>query len=142
MEVIIPIEIVQLEDEHNLHPIVDAKLNGEPIRLVVDTGASHTCIDRKNVKSLIKKNPEDVTNDVVMGIGSRSMKNTILTIKEISIGDLIINDYPVVALKITHINKALKLLGLHAINGLLGSDILFKYNAIIDYKNRCLTFNI
>lgn len=135
-------EIVQLEDEHNLHPIIDAKLNGDPIRLIVDTGASHTCISRKDVKSLIKSNPENVSNDVVMGIGSKMMKNNILTIKEITIGDLVINNYPVVAIKITHINKAFKLLGLQAINGLLGSDILCKYNAIIDYKNRYLTLNI
>jgi hypothetical protein len=33
------------------------------------------------------------------------------------------------------------MMNLAPINGLLGSDILCKYEALIDYKNRCLTLN-
>lgn len=76
-----------------------------------------------------------------MGIGNKKMRNTIVTIQELQLGEVIIKDYPVVALKISHINKMLKILGLKPINGLLGSDLLYKYNAVIDYKNSCLTLN-
>lgn len=140
MEIQIPIEIIQLENEQNLHPLIEAKINGNPIRLVIDTGASHTCIDKKNVKTLLK-NKQPTSNDIVMGIGNKKMKNTMLTINELSFGDLTINNYPIVVLKLSHINKMLTLFGLSPINGLLGSDILMKYNAIIDYKNLCLTLN-
>ncbi|HON20772.1 MAG TPA: retropepsin-like aspartic protease [Bacteroidales bacterium] len=140
IETIIPIEIIELEDKHNLHPIIEAKINVNPIRLVIDTGASHTCIDKKEVKSLLK-NKNNISSDIVMGIGNKKMRNTIVTIQELQLGEVIIKDYPVVALKISHINKMLKILGLKPINGLLGSDLLYKYNAVIDYKNSCLTLN-
>ncbi len=140
METKIPIEIIQLEDENNLHPIIEAKINGKTVRLVIDTGASHTCIDKKEVKSLLK-NKDNASNDIVMGIGSKKMKNTIININEIQLGELVINNYSIVVLKISHINKILKMLNLKPINGLLGSDILYKYNAVIDYKNSCLTLN-
>lgn len=140
MKTKIPIEIIQLEDENNLHPIIEAKINGKTVRLVIDTGASHTCIDKKEVKSLLK-NKDNASNDIVMGIGSKKMKNTIININEIQLGELVINNYSIVVLKISHINKILKMLNLKPINGLLGSDILYKYNAVIDYKNSCLTLN-
>jgi len=39
MDIQIPIEFIQLEDDQNLHPIIEAKINGNFIRLVIDTGA-------------------------------------------------------------------------------------------------------
>lgn len=141
METQIPIEIVELENDENLHPVIEAKINGNPIRLVIDTGASHTCIDKKEVKKLLK-NKINVSNDIVMGVGTKSLKNTIINIKELTVGDLEIKDYNIVVIKLSHINKMMEMLGIRPVNGLLGSDILYKYQAIIDYKNCCLTLNI
>ncbi len=139
METQIPIEIIELQDDQNLHPLIEAHLNGLAIRLVIDTGASHSCLDKSLLKHLLKNKS---TSEIVMGIGNKRMTNNIVNIDELKIGDLTINNYPVVALKISHINKMLKMLDLEPINGLLGSDILYKYQAVIDYKNCLLTFNI
>lgn len=139
METQIPIEIIELQDDQNLHPLIEAHLNGLAIRLVIDTGASHSCLDKSLLKHLLKNKS---TSEIVMGIGNKRMTNNIVNIDELKIGDLTINNYPVVALKISHINKMLKILDLEPINGLLGSDILYKYQAVIDYKNCLLTFNI
>lgn len=141
METQIPIEIIELQDNQNLHPIIEAHLNGLAIRLVIDTGASHSCLDKSLLKHLLK-NKNKSTSEIVMGIGNNKMTNNIVQIDELKIGELIINNYPVVALKISHINKMLKMLDLKPINGLLGSDILYKHQAVIDYKNCLLTFNI
>lgn len=141
METKIPIEIIELENDENLHPVIEAKINGNPIRLVIDTGASHTCIDKKEVKKLLK-NKINVSNDIVMGIGTKTLKNTIINIKELTIGDLEINDYNVVVIKLSHINKMMEMLGIPPVNGLLGSDILYKHKAIINYENCCLTLKI
>ena len=32
--------------------------------------------------------------------------------------------------------------GIHTIDGMLGGDILFENNAVIDYSNLSLTFNV
>lgn len=140
MKTQIPIQIINLENEDNLHPIIDAKINDTPIRLVIDTGASHSCIDKKEVKKLLK-NKIKVSEDIVMGIGNKRLTNTIVTIKKLTIGELTIKDYNIVAINLKHINKIMVMMNLPPINGLLGSDILCKYEALIDYKNRCLTLN-
>lgn len=140
METQVPFQLIQLENEENLHPIIDAKINDTPIRLVIDTGASHSCIDKKEVKKLLK-NKTKVSEDIVMGIGNKKLTNTMVTIKELTIGELAIKDYTIVAINLKHINKMMEMMNLPPINGLLGSDILCKYEALIDYKNRCLTLN-
>lgn len=140
METQVPFQLIQLENEENLHPIIDAKINNTPIRLVIDTGASHSCIDKKEVKKLLK-NKTKVSEDIVMGIGNKKLTNTMVTIKELTIGELAIKDYTIVAINLKHINKMMEMMNLPPINGLLGSDILCKYEALIDYKNRCLTLN-
>ncbi|MDY0014994.1 MAG: retropepsin-like aspartic protease [Bacteroidales bacterium] len=140
METQVPFQLIQLENEENLHPIIDAKINNTPIRLVIDTGASHSCIDKKEVKKLLK-NKTKVSEDIVMGIGNKRLTNSIVTIKELTIGELAIKDYTIVAINLKHINKMMEMMNLPPINGLLGSDILCKYEALIDYKNRCLTLN-
>ncbi|MDD4210146.1 MAG: retropepsin-like aspartic protease [Bacteroidales bacterium] len=140
METQVPFQLIQLENEENVHPIIDARINDTPIRLVIDTGASHSCIDKKEVKKLLK-NKTKVSEDIVMGIGNKRLTNTMVTIKELTIGELAIKDYTIVAINLKHINKMMAMMDLAPINGLLGSDILCKYEALIDYKNRCLTLN-
>jgi predicted aspartyl protease len=97
METQVPFQLIQLENEENLHPIIDAKINDTPIRLVIDTGASHSCIDKKEVKKLLK-NKTKVSEDIVMGIGNKKLTNTMVTIKELTIGELAIKDYTIVAI--------------------------------------------
>ena len=140
METHIPIKIITLQDQQNLHPMIEAQLDGKNIRLVIDTGASHSCLDKGLVKHLLK-NKNKTSADIVMGIGNKKMTNNIVTISELKLGDLTIHDYPILILKLTHINKMLKTLDLLPINGLLGSDLLHKHQAIIDYKNNVLTLN-
>ena len=52
-EEIVPFQLVTLENDENVMPLVEAELNGFPIRLVVDTGASHTCLDKSAVRRCI-----------------------------------------------------------------------------------------
>jgi len=45
-------------------------------------------------------------------------------------------DYEAVLLDLSHVNKSYEQIGLKQIEGVLGSDILLKYNAIIDYPKK------
>ena len=134
----IPFEIVELDEQQNVHPIVEAYIGNQVVRLVIDTGASHSCLSKKSVKHLIGKT--NIKADVVLGIGRGLFRNRFVSVPIFRIGDLEICDYPFLSIQINHINKMLLSLGLKPIDGLLGSDILFAYKAVIDYTERKITF--
>ena len=134
----IPFEIVELDGCQNVHPIVEAYIENQLLRLVIDTGASHSCLSKKAVKHLIGKT--DIKADAVVGIGRRLFNNKFARVPIFRIGDLEIRDYSFLSLQINHINKMLSSLGLGTIDGLLGSDILYTYKAVIDYNAKKITF--
>ncbi|HVA98908.1 MAG TPA: clan AA aspartic protease, partial [Bacteroidia bacterium] len=53
---------------------------------------------------------------------------------KIIFGDLEIKKQPVLLLDLSHVNTSYESIGLKPIDGVLGSDLLLKYDAIIDYK--------
>jgi hypothetical protein len=140
MAIEIPFEVIYLNDENNIHIVVNALLNGISARLVVDTGASHSCLCKKTFKTVCKK-AHFIKADAVVGIGKSKLNNQLMQVPHFELGGLLLEDYPFLMLPLSHINKMLQILDIQPIHGLLGSDILFKYNAIIDYKERKVIFN-
>ena len=136
----VPFEIRELDNEQNMQPVVIAHIDELPVRLVIDTGASRSCLSKKLVKQFI--NSKEIKADVVMGIGQRKLNNKLVEIPSFRIGELQINNYLFLSLQISHINKMLVSLGIEPIDGLLGSDILFAYKAVIDYSSGKLVFQI
>ena len=41
-------------------------------------------------------------------------------------------------LDLSHVNQSYEQIGLKPIDGVLGSDVLLKYNAVIDYEKKIL----
>ena len=76
------------------------------------------------------------------GLGTRDMRSQALYLDELKIGELIIRKYPAVVLEMSHVNDSYEELGLLAIDGVLGSDILMKYGARIDYRNMSMRINL
>jgi hypothetical protein len=140
MSIEIPFEIIHLGSEDNIHIVVTAQLAELPVRLVVDTGASHSCLCKKTFKPIFKK-AHFIQADAVMGIGKCRLNNQLVQVPRFELGELLLEDYPFLMLPLSHINKMLKMMDLQPIHGLLGGDILFKYNAIIDYRERKIVFS-
>ena len=141
MSVEIPFEVIYLMDENNVHIAVNALLNGVPARLVVDTGASHSCLCKKTFKSVCKK-ANTIKADAVMGIGKSKLNNQLVEIQRFELGELRIDNYHFLMIQLSHINKVLEIMDLQPIHGLLGGDILLKYNAVIDYNERKIVFSV
>jgi hypothetical protein len=59
-------------------------------------------------------------------------------IKELQVGSLKKNNYKVAFIDIEHINKLYQASVGKTIDGLIGNDLLFKHQAIIDYSNSTL----
>jgi hypothetical protein len=132
----IPFEIINLDDQQNILLIINAQVGEHPVRLVMDTGASHSCLSKKIVKNLTGKKEKKA--EVVIGIGRGRLSNKLVHIPSFKIGDLEIQDYPFLILSLNHINKMLSLIDVKTIDGFLGSDILYAYKAVIDYETQTI----
>jgi len=136
----IPFKIIELEDQQNIMLVVEAFIGECPINLVIDTGASHSCLSKKSIKNLTEKITTKV--DAVLGIGKGRLKNKMVNVPSFKIGDLEIKDYPFLILSLTHINNMLSSIGMETISGFLGSDILYAYKAKIDYGCRVVQLQV
>ena len=136
----VPFEIRELADSQNMQPILIAHIDEYPVCLVIDTGASHSCLSKKLIKQFVNK--KEVKADVVMGVGRGRLNNKLVEIPSFRIGKLEIRNHLFLSLQISHINKMLTALGIEPIDGLLGSDILVAYKAIIDYSTQKIAFHI
>ncbi|MEO6302167.1 MAG: hypothetical protein ABIP51_03235 [Bacteroidia bacterium] len=67
------------------------------------------------------------------------MQSQTTILKKLKLGDLEIINYKTVLLDLSHVNQSYQLIGLNPIDGVLGSDILFQYNAVINYEKKLLT---
>ncbi len=133
----IAIEIINIEDD-GLHLMIEAKLNGKRGRMLIDTGASRTVFDKNRILKFIEKPDLDHHDKLSTGLGTDSMPTSSTTLSNFNIGDVSINDFYTILLDLSHVNASYKKLGFEEIDGVLGSDLLNKYEAVIDYKKKLL----
>jgi 8-oxo-dGTP pyrophosphatase MutT (NUDIX family) len=136
----VPFEMIALDKQQNVQPVICAYIGEHPVRLVIDTGASHSCLSKKIVKQFVGKTK--IEANMVVGIGRGKLRNKLIHIPDFRIAELEICDYAFLTLQLTQINKVLSFLGIAPIDGLLGSDILYQYKAIIDYNDLKIIFQI
>ena len=75
------------------------------------------------------------------GLGTRDMQSQALYLDTLVIGELTVKKYPAVVLDMSHVNISYSELGMEPIDGVLGSDILMKYGAVIDYGKGVMRIN-
>ena len=128
--------------EDSYHVFLDAKVNDKKIRLLLDTGASRTVLDKNYIMALdgdlnIEMNPEMAT-----GLGSSQVENYMCELDSLELGDLRIENWQIGLLDLSHVNQSYANVGINGIEGVLGSDILIYYNAVINYKKKSLVLDI
>lgn len=136
----IPLELMNIEGD-GYHLMIEAEVNEKAVRLLVDTGASKTVFDKTRLQSLMKEGAEEHYEDLEQlstGLGTNSMQGQVAELESLKIGDVFIEDYPVVVLDMDHVNQSYDMLGDRGIDGVLGSDLLKKYDAVIYFKKRML----
>ncbi len=140
MKLKIPIELITLEDA-SYHIMVEAVFN-KSIRgnLIIDTGASKSVLDYGFVESFAHS-IEEVTDQNSSGINALINQAHVGTIDKFQIGKLKIQDYQTVLLDLSHINQLYAKYSDKIIVGLLGSDFLVEYRAVIDYGKKRMTLN-
>lgn len=136
-KVSIPIKILKLEG--GFHLLINIRVNGKPARLLIDTGASHTVFDKGQILNFLKKEKFEKHDKLSTGLGTSDMKSHLAVIDKISLGKKEISNYKTVVIDLSHVNVAYKHVKQKPIDGVLGSDILKKYKAVIDYGNKKLS---
>lgn len=133
----IPFKILNIDGE-GFHLMIKLKINNRSSSMIIDTGASKTVFDTTRIKKFVDQKTFDTHDRLSSGLGTNTMKSQLATIKKIKVGDLEMKEYKTVLLDLSHVNQSYEQIGLKPVDGVLGSDILLKYNAVIDYEKKVL----
>lgn len=135
----IPFEILELHGD-GYHILIDVCLFDKPFKMVLDTGASKTVLDKTTLlQSGIPEEKIMNTNIISTGLGTNSMESFILELPTFEIGTWKIKKFVTAVLDLSTVNYAYEQMNFQTVIGVLGGDILFSYAARIDYRKRVLT---
>jgi len=119
------------------HFQIKAKINGKTGKFILDTGASATVVNNSAaVKFKLKLQNKKSRNAGGLGESKMVVRQSINN--KITLGNFKAENYKISLLDLSHVNKSLTNNGAGTIDGVIGADILKKYNAIIDYKGKAL----
>ena len=133
---IVPIEIVELEND-SIHIFVSCQINNISYELIIDTGASKTVLDLNSFSEIVTSEIDEDVNS--SGIGAEKIDVKIGNIEHFKIGEIIKTNYNLSFVDLSHINNLYSNYTNKVVHGLLGSDFLYTYNGIINYKEKTLT---
>ncbi len=135
----IPFEILELHGD-GYHILIDVCLFDKPFKMVLDTGASKTVLDKTTLlQSGIPEEKIMNTDIISTGLGTNSMESFILELPTFEIGTWKIKKFVTAVLDLSTVNYAYEQMNFQTVIGVLGGDILFSYAARIDYRKRVLT---
>jgi len=113
------------------HMLIEASINDVPGVFILDTGASTTVVDEKNIKLFGLK----VVMEGIKGAGAGGGGLTVYSSSDnkLSINEYHISPFKLAAMNFEHVNTGLQDHGVsEIIHGVLGADLLEEANAIID----------
>jgi len=114
------------------HLVAEVRLAGmeEKVRFIIDTGAGQTCIDLEKVKDLgweLKESEEKAT-----GAGGSGMPLSVATIPKMTFGGYALFEYQMTIMDLAHVNEVLVEMGAKSVDGIIGADVLWDNNGVID----------
>jgi predicted aspartyl protease len=118
------------------HIVVHAKVNGEDVVLIVDPGASRTCIAESCAERLDLASGRVEQVAVSFALPKKTKASSKL--ESLDIGSLHLTDFETWIVDFSYINMIVQWQGEEFCDGVLGADILISKSAVIDYKCRKL----
>jgi len=141
MKINIPLYVIDLQGD-GYHLLIDVKIGRAKYKVVLDTGASKTVFDQS---LLLQANAEiavQATDRLSAGLGTLTMESFTAVLPSFKIGRLHLPGFEVTVLDLSTINQAYAQLNHPEVLGVLGGDILMKYEAVIDYGKRRMRLSI
>ena len=135
---IIPISFIEIEKD-NFHLFISAKIGRKKARLLLDTGASKTAFDQEQIVRFVDASKLRKYEINYIGLGSIQVETHLISLPSFKLGNIKILTYEIAVLDLSHVNQAYQSLGFPTIDGVLGSDLLYQFKAIINYPKEKLT---
>jgi hypothetical protein len=137
----IPLEIVEL-DNNSYHIFVEGYINGEHCHLIIDTGASKTVFALNHLQNILIENPIAQPEIQSAGISALPLDSHSGVISEFKLGELLLSEMMVILIDLSSIDELYLKVSDKSIWGLIGSDFLLQYKAILDYGAKTLTLKV
>jgi predicted aspartyl protease len=122
------------------HLIIDGAINKEEAVFIIDTGANYTCIDLQRAQQLGL--PLILSDEPAGGLGTTNMEKSETVIDRLYIGDVLLEKIPIAAIDLSNVIQVIKQLDGKQIDGVIGNDILKRFEAIIDYGKCSITLHV
>jgi len=129
---------IQEIEKKNYHLFVQLKIEEKVARLLLDTGASKTVFDSKRVLKFVKKKNMKANKSKSVGLGTSEVETKIVEISNLKFGTMKVKNMEIAVLDLSHVNHSYQEIKLPKIDGVLGSDFLMKYKAVINYPKALL----
>ena len=131
----LPLQLLYVESD-GCHLMCEVEVEGVKVNMLIDTGASRTVFDSISLQQMLGIDISTLQSNerLSAGIGTNSLESLFLEISEFRIGEVIIKDYQAVLIDLGQVNAMYTSLGLPAIEGVLGGDLLISLRAVIDYR--------
>ena len=133
----VPLQLLDIEGE-GFHIMAKGMIHGKEANFLIDTGASRSVFDPKNITNFIDNIQFEKKEGLTAGVGSSDLESATFKIDTFSLGALEITNYEAVALDLENIHEMYDKLHLPHIDGIIGGDLLKKYKAVINYRNKKL----
>ena len=114
------------------HIVIHAHVNGEDVVLIVDTGASRTCIAESCAERL-GLTPGKVEK-VAVSFALPKKTKALSKLESVDIGSLHLTNFETWLVDFSYINMLVQMKGEEFCDGVLGADILKQTSAVIDYR--------
>ncbi len=129
----VKIKSIELESD-SYHILTRIKIGKSILQFIVDTGASHTCMDKEIFTSIQSEESILEYEGDRVGIGGTGFGVEMTVLHDFKIGRMYIPEYPIILLDMSHIRQTYERLRKPEIAGILGCDFLMRYDAVIDFK--------
>ena len=129
-----PIGLARLASGHLV--LAEARVNGQPARLFLDTGAGQTVLDLAFARKLGLPLAADSRRGAGAGGGSLAIFNA--TVAELTLAGSNERDVACAAMDLAHVNDGLRRRGLDPMDGVIGGDLLARGEAVIDCRQAVL----
>lgn len=133
----IPFQFIKIEGK-GYHLLINLLINEKPANLLIDTGASKTVFDLTRIEPFLTDTEFTENEMLSAGLGTNTLVSKSAVLESLKIGDFELKNYPCIIIDMSHVNETYQSIGLQPFDGVLGSDILYRFKASIDYKTKIL----
>ncbi len=113
------------------HLVVQVKIMGKSANMFIDTGATVTIFNSKRFHELREYDESrlEPVEEPCKGVKDEQSALGVVTLKQVELGHVVLTDLPGRLIDLEGVNEAYLRLGYPPLDGLIGNDLLFAYQA-------------